>query len=326
MRANLSIEVNDDGSADLSGFLAFDEAFIGSAASEFGEDVAVSGEDDICAQFAADNGAAPVGNELEYKPYRDGDFCGLQFDGSVAPDGVEEQLNSPGSQIAAELQRDGDGWTFALNIDDPLGAEAAGGGALFDSLDLFGSSEFVVRVKLPGEQVDHNANSIEGDGTMRWEVDLADLPVRLFARTQPGEPITGSGGPGEDGGGGDAGAVILIVVVALVGLGLAAFWLMRKSSPAVASPVPTRRQARAPSATSSAPAPIVDAVGVQPTKATSAAEPAGPRVIASPTPEQATGEPVWDPVRRGYVQWDPHESRWLTFDDDTQAWVRETGP
>ena len=65
---------------------------------------------------------------------------------------------------------------------------------------------FRVRLDLPGDLVEHNADRIE-DGTLVWDLELTSAePQRLFARTVGGQRVgpaeTGSAGPGTEPGDG----------------------------------------------------------------------------------------------------------------------------
>lgn len=317
IKVNMNIEVDDDGSASIDGISAVNAEAFGELAGAFGE-----GGDDICAQFSADDTGINTDDFQDVEPYDEDGFCGVRFSDSLTAEEVEAQ-GIPGDD-SATIRRDGEGWFFELpfqaddfdtgDIDGLPGADA-----------LFGEAEFLVRVKLPGRQVEHNGDSIDGDGFVVWDVDVANPPDRLFLRTEPGDPIT-------SGGGSSVGLILGIIFLVLIGLGIAAYFLMRKGAKtdlATAAPasVPGSGTWSAPetppvgagswgATTTAAEPPPVD---VQPNPA-----PAPTAASGSPTPEEATGAPVWDPNRGSYVQWDPAGGRWLVFDDATQSWSPES--
>ena len=420
VKVNLDIDVSDDGSATLSGLIAVDADQLSSLAEDLGEDAAVGGREEICADFTDENSFDDGGTDLSTKPYDNDGFCGIEFSGQLSPEEVEAQLGDLTDSNDGTLRREGDGWYFELLLSEQaLGTDDLDdAGAFFDLDDLFGGAEYVIRVKLPGRQVEHNADEIESDGTLVWDIDLLNPPARIFARTEPGEPITGDGGDDGGGGGGNTLGIILIVLIVLALLGGVAYLLLRKrgdnetvdaaepgfggldappaaggaaaafptdspSTPedaaAAGAPPPVGGDAWAapggdpsaaqpPAADPWAPAGQDPAIGEPTTPAEWAppvpetepqplAEPAAewappvpetepqplaepepepvaqpepqpaaevPTVAASPTPEQATGEPVWDSDRGQYVQWDPNAGHWLDFDDATQTWSPRT--
>ncbi len=336
-RANFTVDVNDDGSGTVSGLVAFNPEALSELAETFGEDTGGVGDEDLCAQLDAESGIDTDGFE-EVRPYNEDGFCGTEFSGTFAPgefSSAAAGLND-GSEATLRQEPDG-GWFFELPFDDSdLTTDGLPPG--FD--DIFDGAEYVVRVRLPGRQVDHNGE-IDSEGFVVWDIDLTSPPTTLFVRTEPGDPIIGSASVGADDDGGGALTVILIVVAVLAALGLAAFFLMRNrggddDAPAsgIAATIPGGTPAAPPvdptgPITSPAPpehtwdtqaAPVIEDVAAPVAAATTADT---PEVVASPTPEQATGSPVWDPARRKYVQWDPTGNRWLVFDDATQSWGPE---
>ena len=87
-----------------------------------------------------------------------------------------------------ELEREGDGWRFMV-IMPPLGeeleSELGGDDSLVQLDSLLESASYTVRVALPGELADHNADRVEDDELV-WELDLKSTePRTLSARSQP---------------------------------------------------------------------------------------------------------------------------------------------
>ncbi len=333
-KAEFTIDVNDDGSGTVEGITALNFEAVSGLLEGFGEDAGFT-EDDICNDF--DTG--DLSDLDDTRPYNEDGFCGVQFSSSFTADefsGVAAALGDGSGDDAVLRQEPDGGWFFELQLDaSDFSTEDAAGLPGFE--DILGDAEYIMRVRLPGRQVDHNGD-INADGFVVWDVDITNPPSSLFVRTEPGERITGSAqvGGGDDGGGNTV-VVIIIVVAVLAALGLAAFFLMRnrggnEDPPAsgIAATVPGGGAPTMPPVDPNAPAtnaaPPVDAtrqmpVADMPTTAdmpqAPAPEPAG---ATSPTPEEATGAPVWDPVRGKYVQWDPNANHWLVFDDATQSW------
>ncbi|MFN3219315.1 MAG: hypothetical protein ACE367_22735 [Acidimicrobiales bacterium] len=363
LRTEIDIDVSDDGSVQYGGVFAVDPDAIGQLDELFGElgesGEGVPGRDEICDEFVTEQGFDDMpsgeGVDASVEPYDEDGFCGVRFNVTADADAANEALAgfATGGDIILR-QEPGGGWYFELPLGD-LGD--AGDVADFPGFDgFFDGASFVVRVKLPGTQIDHNADEIASDGTMIWNVDLLDPPgTSLFVQTEPGDPITGDADPeggalGDDGGSNTL-LIVLLVILALAAIGAAIWWFSRKKSsgddttadqpvgvgaagfgataaadewatnapsspPAGASSQPTTPDPTQPFGVPAA-APTPEPTTPQPTPSDQ------PEVVASPTPAQATGQSVWDPVRRAYVQWDPTAGHWLVFDDATQQWRTE---
>ena len=222
-KINLDIEVNDDGSGTIGGLIALDTEAAAQLASIFEEEGAEApSRDELCEEFLTDTDV-PEGATTE--PFDDGKFCGVRF----SQDFTAAELDSVVSESLAgdgtgdfDIRRDGDGWRF-----DATFSEEATGDADFFPSELFSDAEFVIRVKLPGRQVEYNADRIEGDGTMVWDVNLFEPGPALMARTEPGSPITGSGG--DDG---SNTALIIVAVLAVLALAIGYLWWRKRSGTA----------------------------------------------------------------------------------------------
>ena len=111
-----------------------------------------------------------------------------------------------------ELGREGEGWRFeatAAPLNDALeGGDALGlGGPIFDL--LFEEASFEIKVELPGDVIEHNADRIDGNALV-WELELTGSePRQLLAVT----------GVDEGGGGFNVVAALLVaaVLIAVVG-------------------------------------------------------------------------------------------------------------
>lgn len=341
VKVNLKVDVNEDGSGSVEGLTAFNYEAFGSLAADFGDDAGLPAQDELCSEFESDIGIE--GSDFdEARAFEEDGFCGVEFKTSFSEGEFEQALGGLDSD-GATLRREGDGWyfeqTFAAEDFSTDGAEFIPG---FE--DLFEDAEYIVQVRLPGRQVDHNGE-IDPEGFVVWDIDITNPPASIFLRTEPGQRETGSAsvGGGDDGGG-SALTVILIVVAVLAALGLAAWLLMRnrqKHTDAPASGIAATIPNDAPTAPPMDPtAQMPTSPPVDPTAqmaATPPAEPAAPAPTTaedppqqapsaggSPTPEEATGQPAWDPVRGKYVQWDPNNSRWLVHDEAAGGWVPET--
>ncbi len=360
-KVNMTVDVNEDGSGSVEGLTAFNFEAIEGLLGDM-EDLG-AGEDEICGDVEGQFGVNQQDVDT-FEAFNEDGFCGVRFSSTFAAGDLNSALGGIDSGDAT-LLREGDGWYFELPLDvEDLGADESIPGIG----NLLGDAEYLVRVRLPGRQVEHNGE-IDAEGFVVWDIDISNPPESIFLRTEPGETETGTASfGGDDGGGGSAVKVILIVVAVLAALGLVAWLLMRNrddgSDEAPASGIaatvpgppvgdgqaapmtppvdptavmeqpqgdfspPTQQPPAQPIAQD--PAPVQATPPVQPTPPADAApsvpepEPAAdPQVIASPTPEQATGQPTWDPVRRKYVQWDPGNNRWLVHDDATGQWAPE---
>ncbi len=238
-RVHLDVEVNDDGSGRVAGLAALNvkavEGFAGALAGD-------QGADELCAQFEEDQGLNDPSID-QAKPYNADGWCGVEFSDTFAADEFDQAV----SQIATDgavLRRDGDGWYFELPLNtDEMSGDLSDGSAFPGFGDLLGDAEYIVRVKLPGKQVDYNADFIDNQGFAVWEIDITNPPTEpLRLRTEPGETIIGSkAAPGTrgDGGGGNTLVVVLVVVALLAAVGLGAwFVLQRKGSTAHGAPAP----------------------------------------------------------------------------------------
>ena len=195
-RVQLTFTLHDDGSGTVGMLMAVDEALL-----------ALSGE-------SADELLGEVDDLLEgatVEEYQEDGFVG-QLVTVPVPDmtrleefigGVEAVSGSP---EAFEFVREGDGWRFTTTV--PSGEELAGDD---DDIDLTGAlgeaAFFRIRVALPGEVTEQNADWAEG-GLLVWDIDWTSTePRTLSARSQPGF-----------GGGADIGFVAVLAGVAVLAL------------------------------------------------------------------------------------------------------------
>lgn len=209
IRVEFAIRVDEDGSSSFSGILAYGDALAAMAGDAAGELI--------------DGSGLPDGASVE--EYRADGYRGIRFtmSGEVADliEGVATAGPDGGGPFDSfDLLREGDEWIFDAVLR-PLGEAAPDGGGGLDALgaglaeSLFADGWFRVRLELPGEIVDHNADRIE-DGALVWEIDLQSQEARsLFARTDAG-------------GGADATPVVVSAVIAAALVALIAWIAVRR--------------------------------------------------------------------------------------------------
>ena len=208
IRVQLTFTLHDDGSGTVGMLMAVDEALL-SLTGESAEDVL--GE-------AAD---LPAGATTEV--YEEDGFVG-QLVTVPVPDmtRIDEFLGDAeavsDSAEAFRFTREGDGWRFATMV--PSGEELVGEGGDVDLTGLLGEDAyFRIRVALPGEVTEHNADRIEGD-LLVWEIDWTSTEGRaLSAVSRPAS------------GGTDIGLMIALAGVAALVV-LAVFAARSRPSPA----------------------------------------------------------------------------------------------
>ncbi|MEO5839926.1 MAG: hypothetical protein ABIQ73_16275 [Acidimicrobiales bacterium] len=343
VQADIKLDLNDDGSGTYSAVFAVNADLFkqlgGLNALDPDADPA-DANTDICQQTLDEaKDENPAGAKIE--PYKKGDFCGYRVTSTFKT--VDEAIDILGGGASASggasledvtLKKQGNGWVFDAQWNpDDAGAASSGADEAMMKQFLKGFS-FVVRMKLPGGAVDQNADLIENDGTMVWNLDPATSrplkarteagapQVKAGAKTDAGKSInasaastSGSGSSGDDGGS----KTWLYVVIALVVLGIiAAIVLMKrnkaKAAPALAgmpgAPMPPGQMMSAP--------PMSAPMGGPP-----AAPAMAPPVVSAPVATAAppaAGEPQWDAARNAYLQWDGVNQRWMQYDQTAWAW------
>ena len=349
VQADIKIDVNDDGSGTYSAVFAVNADLfkqLGGLSALDPDAEPADANTDICQQTIDEaKDETPTGAKVE--PYKKGDFCGYKVTASFKT--IDEAIEilsggtaaSGGSSLEdVTLEKQGNGWVFGAewNPSDTTGTTSGADAAM--TKQFLQGFAFVVRMKLPGGQVDQNADLIEGDGTMVWNLDPtasrtltarteAGAPqVKAGAKTDAGKNITasaatsGSGSSASDDGGGSK--TWLYVVIGLVVLGIiAAVVLMKrnktKPAPAMAG-MPGAPMA--PGQMMSSP-PMSAPMGGPPESATMAPPMVAPPVAVAPVataPQPAVGEPQWDAARNAYIQWDGVNQRWMQYDQTAAAW------
>lgn len=175
IRLEVTFTVEEDGSGAMEMVVALDEALL--ALSEQSPDDLTGNVDDL-----------PPGATVDQ--YREDGFVG-QVVSVPIPDmtRASEWLGTVDDMTDVTdfgFVREGDGWRFTMEIP-PLGEELAGeNGELAAGLAaaLLDEASFRVRVLLPGEVTEHNADRIE-DGVLVWDLDWTSMePRTLSARSQ----------------------------------------------------------------------------------------------------------------------------------------------
>lgn len=175
IRVELSFTVEEDGSGVVDMVVAVDESLL-AAADESPEDM-LGDVDDL-----------PPGAVVD--EYREDGFVGQRMRVPVADmELAAESLGSADDLTDAAdfgFVREGDSWRFTMDVP-PLGEELAGENGDFAAgmtAAIVNTAEFRVRVSLPGEVTEHNADRIE-NGALVWELDFLDTePRTLSARSQ----------------------------------------------------------------------------------------------------------------------------------------------
>ncbi|MCA9851315.1 MAG: hypothetical protein KC461_11805 [Dehalococcoidia bacterium] len=90
------------------------------------------------------------------------------------------------AQNAVTLRREGDEWIFEQEsaIDPELMGELAGSSDMTGMASMFlAQSTITMKLHLPGEVTEHNADEVLEDGTLVWTSTGADAPRTLMARS-----------------------------------------------------------------------------------------------------------------------------------------------
>jgi hypothetical protein len=192
-RVNVSIEVDDDGSGELTMLMAVNpdafEDVLGPMAEAFGETGEFS-RDELCSPEALSESFGSPTDDMTVEPYDEDGYCGeirtVRFDSVDAVDSSMGTVSDDGTFAIMELESGG--WRFDATDVSASPAEDEVAGEFVDPEmmgALLGQAEFEFAVTLPGRPVDHNATSVDGN-TFTWDIDLADPVTELYAETEPG--------------------------------------------------------------------------------------------------------------------------------------------
>ena len=193
LRYEMGIVVNADGSGTLSSIVAISDKFAEASGARPDEAIGTEG--------------LPRGAEV--REYREDGYTGIAFSLPFADvDELAALTSAAGGDETGfsgfTLEQDGGGgWQFEMTAA-PGGGEMIAGADGLAPADILDGAWFRIRVTLPGELVEHNADRIE-NGTLVWDLDLAaSVPRQLTARTAasaaaaPAGPVTGHGAAGLD--------------------------------------------------------------------------------------------------------------------------------
>ena len=240
IRVEIAIRVNDDGSGTLSILSALDAEALRAFAEDGGAEIAEDGGAEIESPFS-DLDAADLPPGATVEAYDEDGFIGVRASvpfaaGDDVPDAIAAVLSDAGDDLSGELAgtdglferfdlyRDGGGWRFDAVVS-PLNQEVLSGG---DGDALGGvvaaqrleDATFTIRLELPGDVEEHNADAVDG-GALVWSLDLlSDQPRDLMART------------GGGGGGSAITIVIAVVVITLVAAAAIVWFRSRRRSAA----------------------------------------------------------------------------------------------
>ena len=175
IRIEMTFTVDEDGSGTVDMVVAVDEALL-AASDESAEDM------------FGEAGDLPPGAVVD--AYREDGFVGQRMRVPVADmELAAESLGSTDNMTDAVdfgFVREGDSWRFTMDVP-PLGQELAGENGEFSAgmaAAVVNTAEFRVRVSLPGEVTEHNADRIE-NGVLVWDLDLMGAERRtLSARSE----------------------------------------------------------------------------------------------------------------------------------------------
>ena len=211
IRMELSIVVNDDGSGVLGYNVAVSDALL-----TLGEGVGDS-------TFGLKDEDLPPGTTV--KDYRHDGYSGVTItvpfaDYAEIRDALQPELDQVGEIAIPEISQDEDGtWRFSMHVP-PLGDEEGAAAELQLARALLTDGWFRVRVTLPGEVKEHNADRAE-DGELLWGLDLLTTEPRLLTASaipDRGFPLAAIGVP--------------VAVVAVIILAAAAALTLTKRRPA----------------------------------------------------------------------------------------------
>jgi hypothetical protein len=230
--AEIEVRVNDDGSGTFSVLFAADRVSLEAIAE--GEDLGDPADE-------IDPSTLPPGATVETVdteellgvkvtvPFAAGADVGAAIEETFAAVSGEDGAMLTGESGLFEaftLVRDGDTWRFDANTEtlDPSGEDAE---MMAMAQSMMGDMKLVVRIALPGEVVTQNADRVEDDGALTWELALLSPEGRTLSATSD----VGDGGLNV--------AVISGIVIGVLVLGaIGAMALSRRRSASAAPETP----------------------------------------------------------------------------------------
>jgi hypothetical protein len=192
--AEIEIRVNDDGSGTSTVVFTFDRVALEALAQ--GEEIPNFAEEVDTSTLPEGATVEPIDTETTIGvkvtvPFPAGSDVGKAIEDTFAAVGGEDGAFLTGEDGTFEsftLQQEGDLWTFSATTAVPdMSGEDAGDLALAGT--MLKDAELLIRIALPGKVTEHNADSVEADGALLWELPfLATTSRTLSAQSDVSEP------------------------------------------------------------------------------------------------------------------------------------------
>ena len=226
IKVDYHITVNADSSGTVDGTIAIAEAMM---------ELAEASGDGGCEEFASDELAGELPPGAQVTPFEEEGWCGITFTASLANFG---SLSGDSTATPIEIKVVGDVMYIELDTsdmaadqDEDMSPEEM---QMFMDMLNVPESEFKIRVTLPGEPLENNADSVDGS-TFTWNLDLFgdDIPLSLQASADLSAPETVAvpettvapatttapvAPSGDDGGSSSTILIVVVVVLLIVGI------------------------------------------------------------------------------------------------------------
>ncbi len=197
-KLNMSIVVESDGSGAFSGDFAVSKQL----GEVFGDDQ----EGFSCDEVEEDFDIGPLSDlpsNAEVETYEDDNWCGFRFTSAFTDFGTSlVELGDDDFPLSVDEQI----LTFSFPIDDADGAIGGDLGGDMEDIDpvllleAFGipEPEFTISVDLPGEIIEHNADSLNGS-ILTWKIDFFNMDPNFapYAKTDLQATSSSGGGVGK---------------------------------------------------------------------------------------------------------------------------------
>jgi len=196
----MDLVVRDDGSGSVEATMSIHTAMLGFAA--LGEGELSETTEEMCQQFAGEMGAGGPSifglDELDDFDISVGDgTCTVRFGRTWDAADFDTVMAVLAEDGGPSVHRTvGGGWRFELDLA-PLSSDLSEDGLSEDELAQAAALGFelptlAISVTLPGETVEHNADSVR-QSQFAWELDFLatdELPESLYAETAPGDGLS----------------------------------------------------------------------------------------------------------------------------------------
>ena len=233
VKATMDFAVKSDGSGSFEVEMSIAQELLQMAAAFQEGDVQNSAEE-VCQEIlqGEDAEGSPLeglsfggaGFDVEQEIVVDDSSCGMRVRAGWPAEQAEQAYLYLGEDGGPTIERVGSqGWSFDMPFDfadegDPGGFDASFAGLLDFSL--------VISVTLPGQPVEHNADSASSEcdaTTFKWDIDITKPSDLLSAEADGKNECEGGSGWG-------AGPIVAVVILGVVVAALAAAVVMRRSS------------------------------------------------------------------------------------------------